>query len=257
MATPAPPAFISTLPDLRGFLSSILPSSTLYLDLEGKNLSRNGTLAIITILVHPPQATSLIDVQTLRDAAFTTVNSNGKTLKALLEDPDVPKCLWDVRNDADALWAHHKVRLAGVTDVQLLENASRAGDKTYLYGLEKCVRLDTKLKPMESYRWTQTKKDVRALMRYDVFSRRPLGATTIQYCANDVKYLPALREVYTKRLDGEWMGKAMEESARRVIEACGPAYEPQSEAKKLALGVRGWAKKARPGMSCCTRRRMP
>lgn len=29
------------------------------------------------------------------------------------------------------------------------------------------------------------------------------------------------------------MEKAMDESARRVVEACGPAYEPHPEAKKL------------------------
>jgi hypothetical protein len=47
------PALISLVPELVGFLSSIPSSSTLYLDLEGKNLSRNGTISIITILIHP------------------------------------------------------------------------------------------------------------------------------------------------------------------------------------------------------------
>ena len=32
----------------------------------------------------------------------------GETLKSILEDPDIPECAWDVRNDADALWALYK-----------------------------------------------------------------------------------------------------------------------------------------------------
>ena len=159
MATPvSPPTLLSSLPDLHDFLSSIPQSSTLYLDLEGTKLSRNGTLSIITILVHPTQAACLIDVQTLGNSAFITAGSNGKTLKVLLEDSRTSKCLWDVRNDADALWAHHQIRLAGVTDLQLLENASRAGDKTYVRGLDLCVEKNLGLKFMELHRWIRRRR---------------------------------------------------------------------------------------------------
>ena len=70
-------------------------------------------------------------------------------------------------------------------------------------------------------------------MSGDTFGCRPLDAKTMQYCANDVIHLPALRDVYTKKIDSQWMQKIKDESARRVVEACGPAYQPQSEAKKL------------------------
>ncbi|KAK3947360.1 ribonuclease H-like domain-containing protein [Pseudoneurospora amorphoporcata] len=214
----ATPTLISSLPDLQVFLSLIPPSSTFYLDLEGKSLSRNGTLTLLTILVLPMRATSIIDVQTLGDSAFTTPGTDGNTLKAILEDSHTSKCFWDVRNDADALWAHHKVRLAGVTDVQLLENGSRVGDKTYLYGLDRCAERDLGLKYVEKQRWVRTKQEVRALMNMpnnDIFSRRPLDAKTLQYCVNDI------------------LGKAMDESARRVVESCGPGYVLQSENKKF------------------------
>ncbi|KAL3599829.1 hypothetical protein FPOAC2_04057 [Fusarium poae] len=187
MATPTPsPTLISSLPDLLVFISSIPPSGTLYLDLEGKSLSRNGTLSLITVLIHPTRVISLIDIQTLGNSAFTTSSANGKTLKAILEDPHIPKCLWDVRNDADALCAHYQVRLKGVTDIQLLENASRAGGKTYVRGLDACVEKDLGLKVMEVHRWIKTKREVKALMPNDIFTRRPLDAKTIQYCVNDV-----------------------------------------------------------------------
>jgi hypothetical protein len=121
--------------ELEAFLSSVPPSSTLYLDLEGNCLSRHGTISLIAVLIYPQGVVRLIDV-------FTKASNNGKTLKSILEDPDIPKCAWDVRNDADALWALYHVGLAGVTDIQLLENASRAGDKTYIRGLDKSVQFD-------------------------------------------------------------------------------------------------------------------
>lgn len=231
------PTLVSSLPGLQSFLSSIPPSGTctLCLDLEGRNLSRNGTLALLAILIHPSQVTYIIDVQTLGDSAFVTpgTGAGGQTLKAILEDPHTPKYVWDIRNDADALWAHYKVRPAGVIDVQLLENASRVGDKTYLHGLSKCVETDLRLKFMERHRWVKTKKEVQALMPNDIFARRPLDAKTLEYCVNDVIYLPALHDLYAERITSEWLAKAMEESAARVVEACGPAYQPQSDKKKL------------------------
>ncbi|KAK3948340.1 ribonuclease H-like domain-containing protein [Pseudoneurospora amorphoporcata] len=231
----ATPTLISSIPDLQVFLSSIPPSSTFYLDLEGKSLSRCGTLTLLTILVLPTRATSIVDVQTLGDSAFTTPGTEGgKTLKDILEDVHTPKYFWDVRNDADALWAHHKVRLAGVTDVQLLENASRVGNKTYLYGLDRCVERDLRLGFIEKQHWVNTKNVVRALMENDIFSRRPLDAKTMQYCVNDVVHLPALYNLYANRITSSgWLAKAMDESARRVVEACGPAYVPQSEKKRF------------------------
>lgn len=236
------PALVSSAPDLLVFLGSITPSSTLYLDLEGKDLSRNGTLSIMTILVHPARVTKLIDVQALGNAAFTTPGGDGRTLKDILEEPHTHKYLWDVRNDADALWAHHRVRLNGVTDVQLLENACRTGDKTYVRGLDTCIERDLRLGFMEVHRWSRTKREVRALMPKDIFSRRPLDTKTIEYCANDVVHLPALHDLYAKGVDNQWMEKVLTESARRVAEARGPAYEPQSKTKTLGPWGSGFDK---------------
>lgn len=46
-------SLISTALELKAFLSSIPPSSTRYIDLEGNSLSRHGTISLITILIHP------------------------------------------------------------------------------------------------------------------------------------------------------------------------------------------------------------
>ncbi|KAH8742804.1 ribonuclease H-like domain-containing protein [Diaporthe sp. PMI_573] len=224
---------ISTTAELKAYVSSIPPSSTLYLDLEGKSLCRHGTISLMTILPHPEGVLRLVDVLSLGESAFTTTSKDGKSLKSIFEDPGIPKCFWDLRNDADALWALYKVGLAGVIDIQLLENASRIGDKTYLCGLEKAIRLDMKLGFTELNRWTSSKREIKSLMSANVFTIRPVEAKTVQYCTDDVIYLPALHDFYLRRISSDWLAKAEEESTRRVDEAHAPTYEPQSATKTL------------------------
>lgn len=141
------------------------------------------------------------------------------------------------------MWALYHVGLAGVTDIQLLENASRAGDKTYIRGLDKSVQFDLRLGFMEINRWIRTKKEVQSLMSADVFAARPMGTKTVQYCVNDVTYLPDLHALYSRRIEGDWLARAMEENALRVAEAHSPGYEPQSPTKKLGPWGSGTGKR--------------
>lgn len=175
----------------------------------------------------------VVDVLSLGQSAFNIETENGTSLKSVLGDPEITKWVWDVRNDADALSAHFRVKLAGVVDVQLLENASRPGrlDKTRLSGLDNAIRFDLKLGFMERERWIRTKNDVRSRMSQDVFSRRPLASNTLQYCINDVVHLPALQEYYMQRITPDWLAKAREESRRRLADACSPDYQPKSPDK--------------------------
>lgn len=226
------PRIISTVPELKAFISLITPSCTLYLDFEGYNLSRHGTLSLITVLVHPHAHVALIDVLTLQNETFTTAADNGKTLKAIFEDAHVSKCFWDVRNDADALWAHYKVGLAGVTDVQLLENASSDGRKSFLRGLSRCVQTDLNLAD-EDDEWLKTKELVKGLMDNDIFSVRPLEAKIIDYCINDVLHLPDLHDIYLNRLQMQypgWIKKVADETNCRVRLSRCANYNPQSRA---------------------------
>lgn len=226
-------ALIRDISELRKYLSVLSKFSALYMDIEGLNLSRHGTISIITILVHPSNQAQLIDVSALGDLAFSTASEDGKTLRSILEDHSICKYIWDVRNDANALWFHYGVSLDGITDLQLLENASRSDDKTYVRGLDKCVQYDLKLGFVKTNRWLRTKQDIQKLMRIDVFSVRPMDVKTMEYCQNDVIYLPALHEIYTARIKPEWLNKAKEESEHRVTQARSAEYDPQSEAKKL------------------------
>lgn len=202
---------VSTTKGLVDFLMT-LSAPSIFVDLEGESLSRNGTLSIIITFNPLRKQAWLIDVQTLQHKAFSTATPAGKTLKSVLEGTQVRKHFWDVRNDADALWALYGVGLGRVVDVQLFENASRRGDKTYLCGLNNAVRNDAGLGFQRRERWLRVKSEVTAQMAGKIFSKRPLDEKTVQYCVNDVVHLPKLNDVYTGRITRNWQSKALAES---------------------------------------------
>lgn len=82
-------------------------------------------------------------------------------------------------------------------------------------------------------------------IRNNIFATRPLDPKIVSYCTNDVTYLPALYDLYNKRIEAAWRQKAMTESAKRVEEACSPSYEPHSDRKKFGP----WAATATTKMS--------
>lgn len=116
----------------------------LYIDVEGINLSRNGSISILTLFDRSSKLVYLIDIHTLGTVAFSTASATRKTLdgsplktvgpgttphditlKTILESPKIPKVFFDVRNDSDALFAHFGIRLQGVQDLQVMELASK------------------------------------------------------------------------------------------------------------------------------------
>jgi exonuclease 3'-5' domain-containing protein 1 len=113
------------------------------------------------VLVYPGKVTKLIDVITLKIKAFTTISSNDMrcSLKSIFENKNIKKPIWDVRNDADALFAHHGVGFAGSVDLQLWKNASRPPQvhKTFVSGLGNVIRRDLKLEPQVLQNWIETK----------------------------------------------------------------------------------------------------
>jgi exonuclease 3'-5' domain-containing protein 1 len=53
-------------------------------------------------------------------------------------------------------------------------------------------------------------------MAAHVFTARPMDTKTVQYCANDVTHLTELHALYLKRMQGDWLARAIQESERRV-----------------------------------------
>ena len=106
-------------------------------DCEGFNLSRDGTLDILSISTRH-QDVYLFDIAKLGALAFVS------GLKRLLEsDSDTKtKLMYDCRNDSDALMHLYNVKLAGVLDLQLLEiiHRRRKGQKyEFLRGHKKSL----------------------------------------------------------------------------------------------------------------------
>ncbi|KAM5351193.1 hypothetical protein ACJ41O_003916 [Fusarium nematophilum] len=230
MPTPSFTTIVISTPISLRLLMSSFPKANqpLYIDLEGQSLGRNGTVSIITIFSALADTVWLIDVATLGASAFTLQGlTRNRSLKSVLEDSDVKKYFWDVRNDADALWSLYGVKLEGVVDIQLLENASRSSDKTFLSSLAKAIQRDGHLGFQAQELWLRLKKEIMDQAAADIFSKRPLGEKTKVYCTNDVVHLPRLREHYLQRITEVWRQRAIAESEKRVVDAQSPTYDPQ------------------------------
>jgi exonuclease 3'-5' domain-containing protein 1 len=237
------PTAISALVDILHNQPTTPPS--LYLDLEGVNLSRHGTISILQIHISPLHQTYLIDIHTLASTAFTTPSATTSlTLRHILESATTPKVLFDVRHDSDALFALFGVRLAGVTDLQLMELATRNYSRRVLASLAKCIERDAVLSWTEQSVWMAAKKRGRRLFvpelggRYEVLEERPLAEEIRRYCVQDVVFLPRLWVVYAARITGVWEGRVREASRERVERSWVGGFG--GEGGRMTLGPEGW-----------------
>lgn len=235
---PALQAFIDDLPDCDD------PVPNLYVDLEGNNLSRDGTLSLITVLVEPRHTVHLIDVTGLGDEAFTIAGSSGRTIKQILESKEIVKVFFDIRNDSDALYSLHGIRVQGIEDLQLMELASRISGRKYVNGLAKCIDRDASISFEEKQKWKNTKKEGYRLFdpalggSYSVFDQRPLSTEIVSYCVQDVIHMPSLRHLYLDRLCDVWLGKIEEETDDRIRHSQGRGYTGWGQRK--VLGPQRW-----------------
>jgi exonuclease 3'-5' domain-containing protein 1 len=217
---------------------------SLYFDLEGENLSRHGSIAILQLYVLPSKHTYLVDVHTLQDAAFSTCGEKGRTLKEILECDGIPKVFFDVRNDSDALYSHFDISLAGVQDLQLMELATRTFSRRCVNGLAKCIERDVRLSAQESAAWKGVKDAGVKLFApehggsYSVFAKRPLSDAIKLYCAQDVQILPRLWSHYSSRMSSAWTMKVHRASKERV--ALSQKADYNGKGRHMALAPPGW-----------------
>ncbi|CAN9093015.1 unnamed protein product [Alternaria alternata] len=231
-------------------------SPTMYIDLEGVNLCREGSISILTLLIDtgiPTGRVYLIDVHTLGAQAFNTAGAKrtlkGTTLKDILQDERIPKVFFDVRNDSDALFAHFGVALQGVEDVQLMESATRktTASRKFLNGLTKCVENNL---PMPTFgsglvSWKLAKEKGERLFKaeyggsYDVFNQRPIPEDISSYCVGDVQYLPELRDRLYKSRAYRWQDLVGEETKKRVVTSQRSDYQPHGPDKVMAPWSKG------------------
>ncbi|CAG9977946.1 unnamed protein product [Clonostachys byssicola] len=228
-----------------------LPTSppSLYVDLEGNNLSRHGTISILQIHVRTTGHTYLIDVLTLGSLAFSTSGTlhAETTLKSILENDKIPKVFFDVRNDSDALYAHYSINLSGIQDLQLMALATRnPGQRRIISGLAKCIEKDAPLSSVERSRLAAVKARGSKLFSpekggsYAVFDARPLSTEIVDYCVQDTTILPRLWSHYDRQLSTAWDERVRDMSGRRVKESQSPAFN--GKGRHMALGPVEWAR---------------
>ncbi|KAF3046143.1 hypothetical protein E8E12_011354 [Didymella heteroderae] len=236
----------SALSDLIDILVA-LPTEppSIYVDLEGINLSRQGTISILQLYVLPKDYTYLIDVHQLQHRAFSTTGKQSeKCLKDILEAKDVPKVFFDVRNDSDALFHHFQINLSGVDDIQLMELATRTFQRKFVNGLQRCIENDAVMTVAEKYTWNAAKEKGKKLFaperggRYEVFNDRPLAKDIIQYCVQDVQFLPRLWSRYKGRMSAPWATKVQVATEERIASSRSVDYN--GHGKHKALAPKGW-----------------
>ena len=210
---------------------------SMYLDIEGVNLSRHGSISIIQIFVSPIIHVFLVDVFVLQEKAFCTSNNSGTNLRSILESAQIPKVFFDVRNDSDALFAHFNISVQGVHDVQLLEVATRSYSKDKVTGLATCIEKDAQLTPEASAAWKATKQKGQSKFAperggsFEVFNVRPMLQDIIDYCTQDVVYLPLLWKIYTRNISVEWVRKVQDKTRERIQMSHEASYEPNGRDK--------------------------
>jgi exonuclease 3'-5' domain-containing protein 1 len=241
--------FIEMEDDLRRVIETIENAPTnppsLYLDLEGVNLSRHGNISILQIFISPLDEIYLVDIHTLKRKAFTASSlSSGETLLSILESPDIPKVFFDVRNDSDAFFSHFGVRLAGIIDLQLMELATRSSSKRCVNGLAKCIERDAPITETQRKIWKESKEKGRELFApelggsFEVFNARPLPDSILAYCAQDVHILPRLWHHYERQLSPTWKKRVAQETIERVKQSQSADYV--GKGRHMALGPSGW-----------------
>ncbi|KAI7975485.1 hypothetical protein EIK77_003326 [Talaromyces pinophilus] len=214
---------------------------SLYFDLEGTRLGRLGSLSLLVLHVAPRLTTYIIDVHSIGRDTFTTENSNGNSLRAVLQSPTIPKVFFDVRNDSDALYSHYNISVNAIIDVQLLELATRNDSMDFVAGLAKCIKKDSTASAAVKSSWQRTKETVTRLYdpykggNFDVFNERPLKPEIIRYCKQDVELLPSLWEVYSSKLRRPdmacWRQMVKQETQERIKLSQSKNYDGQAKSK--------------------------
>lgn len=242
------PELINTTSLLKIFLDGLKDIEgeppSLFVDLEGNNLSRVGTLSLVTILVEPQRKVYLIDVTTLGKDAFVAEGSDGRNLRNILESSKIIKVLFDIRNDSDALYNLYDIHVRGIWDLQLMELASRNFPKRCVNGLAKCIEKDSRIEYGERAEWRKIKEKGRDLFdpsrggSYAVFDQRPLSSEVEEYCTQDVALMPHLCDIYREKLCDAWWRKIQTETDARITLSQTATYNGQG--RHMAEAPQGW-----------------
>ncbi|KIL63466.1 hypothetical protein M378DRAFT_187038 [Amanita muscaria Koide BX008] len=241
--------FVNTIDLLHSCLADIFPlpapSKPHYIavDIEGVHLCRRGRICIVQLQSSHSRTAWLVDVTVLGAQAFDEVDREGRSLRSILQRPDIQKWFYDVRNDSDALYNLYGIRLNNVYDLQLLELANRLSRGKYarfLTSLEKAI--DQYL--ILDRDWKSVKEQGVALFvpskggSYEILEKRPLDPRLVAYCEQDVSVLFDLAKALRSQMgmEGrEWELRVYVASMSRVALAWNRRYRGDVGGPRKAL----------------------
>jgi exonuclease 3'-5' domain-containing protein 1 len=205
-------------------------------DLEGKNLGRDGPLYILIIHDHQAEHTYIVDVHTLQLDAFNACGADEeKNLRWILESPETSKLIYDVRQDSEALYHQFGIRLDGILDVQLfkLADMSDSFESPALYrtGLYKAISHSIVMNWEVQNKWLHIKEVGEQLWdpdqggSWDRFTEKNKCRAIIEYCLVDVVHLRTLYRRYSKGLSERWLARIKATTKQSIEETWADDYE--------------------------------
>ena len=198
-------------------------------DLEGLKLCRHGPIALAQLCLSSDlHTTYVIDITRMGYHAFDTCTFDGVSLRRVFQDPVIKKCLFDPRNDSDALFHQFNIALSGVYDLQTAEVAlrrSRGLNVRFVQGLFRCLSSQPDFLTAEQKQFAEIVNEAGKRLfepeyggSYDVFTQRPLHPSILVYASHDVRYLIPLMLTFERHLRDE-QGPAAEEWISRILAA--------------------------------------
>lgn len=101
----------------------------LFLDVDDRRICRIGLLVTLTLHINAlgQSHTYIVHIHVLEDRVFSIPTINGPyTLRTIPKNVVISKIFFDVRRDADALYAHYGIAFVDIIDLQLMELSARA-----------------------------------------------------------------------------------------------------------------------------------
>ncbi len=195
--------FIAAVEEIRTNEGTEANSKRVAFDCEGVDLSRLGTVEIVSLAFSKDEI-FLVDV-----GGSTPDPSVLRALKDLLEDSEVTKIIHDCRMDSDALFHHHGILLANIHD-------------TSCFHTEISFREDTNLNDVLSYNGLRVNdsRDSSVYKRNPRFwATRPLTPRMIDWASSDIDQLFIVATNQLKAISASKLSVAEAKSAANIYAA--------------------------------------
>ncbi|KAI1042528.1 hypothetical protein LB505_010924 [Fusarium chuoi] len=177
----------------------------LYINIEPNSLGANGELNLLAIMMcYGPEYRRrlfLVDVNLLANQAFSTRGYYGASLRSILDSASYQKVFFDVGHDSHILYIQYGIKLQGVHDLQLMENAcwSQERKTRHLQSFDPLVQ-SLLVHGKNRKRWLIERFNGEWAYGYDarsphtVFQKRPVVSYLQLYCCRNIRFMPELYE---------------------------------------------------------------